>query len=790
MRRTGMANPAPVLIHSVNVCSAANGRYVCAARFSTGFAQIDVIGKEHDAMILSGITNTIHRSCPTFSPLRASFTGALLLVVSSSYSQAQQPVLEEVIVTAQKRVENVQDVPITINVVTGEMLDNFSIRDANDLADAVPGLVIQETPQNLSQITVRGLGTGAGGESLDQSVGLFIDGIWAGRIREFQAALFDVERIEVIKGSQTTLLGKNTSLGAISIVSRRPGDELGGYVQGDYEFEYGSTYLNGALDMPTRLGNYRIAVNDVTEEGYVDNHATGNEEPKREQSTIRASALYDITDHSDLLLSYQYDDLSILGDTFQPDNDATGFLGRMDPDADIGIDQHKNSWTSYTVSGDPEDDQDSQRAVVQYQHVLGEYQFTSLTGWTWYDNKRFVDADFLAVDYLNTAYDSGNEQYSQEFRLASPADARFEYVAGLFVLDARLNYSAITDLRFPQLPEYSLSGLPLDGANQLNYDQDTDVVSAFGQGTLHINERWRTTLGLRYTDEEKKAHWERVQTRSGGPLADIVAGVLAPATPDTPLDRSEDNLDGSINVQYDIGDTMMGYTSWARGSKSGGFTTEVALPQDAEFDTEQADTAEVGAKMNLADDALQLNLSAFHTRIDNFQIVSFVGLGFKTETVPARTQGLEFEGRWAATERLTLGSSATYSDATEDDSGERLPYAPKVSAALDAHYEHPWVAANLLWRADAMLNYRDEQYMQRGERNPDGPLTLFDLRISLASADDSWELALLGRNLLDQTTSFGFDFPIFGGLTIPEGEATIGSLNRPRTIALQARYTF
>ncbi len=731
-----------------------------------------------------------HRSCPAFSPLRGSSTAALLLVVSSSYSQAQQPVLEEVIVTAQKRVENVQDVPITITVVTGEMLDNFSIRDANDLADAVPGLVIQETPQNLSQITVRGLGTGAGGESLDQSVGLFIDGIWAGRIREFQAALFDVERIEVIKGSQTSLLGKNTSLGAISIVSRRPGDELGGYVQGDYEFEYGSTYLNGALDIPTDLGNYRIAVNSVVEEGYVDNAATGNEVPKREQSTIRASALYDITDDSDLLLSYQYDDLSILGDTFQPDNDATGFIGRMDPDADIGIDQDKNSWTSYTASGDAEDDQDSQRAVVQYQHALGEYQFTSLTGWTWYDNKRFVDADFLAVDYLNTAYDSGNEQYSQEFRLASPADARIEYVAGLFFLDASLTYSAITDLRFPQIPEYSLSGLPLDGANQLNYDQDTDVASAFGQGTLHINERWRTTLGLRYTDEQKKAHWERLQTRSGGPLADIVADVLAPATPDTPLDRSEDNLDGSINVQYDIRDDVMGYVSWARGSKSGGFTTEVALPEDAEFDTEQADTAELGAKMNLADDAMQLNLSAFHTRIDNFQIVSFVGLGFLTETVPARTQGLEFEGRWAATDRLTLGSSATYSDATEDDSGERLPYAPKVSAALDAHYEHPWVAANLRWRADAMLNYRDEQYMQRSERNPDGPLTLFDLRIALTSADDTWELALLGRNLLDQTTSFGFDFPIFGGLTIAEGEATIGSLNRPRTIALQARYTF
>ena len=153
---------------------------------------------------------------------RHPFTVAILLTTLTGGTQAGQPVLEEVIVTAQKRVENIQDIPITVNVVSGELLDNFTIRNTNDLAASVPGLIIQETPQNLSQVTIRGLGTGAGGESLDQSVGLFIDGIWAGRIREFQAALFDVERVEVIKGAQTTLLGKNTSLGAINIITRRP----------------------------------------------------------------------------------------------------------------------------------------------------------------------------------------------------------------------------------------------------------------------------------------------------------------------------------------------------------------------------------------------------------------------------------------------------------------------------------------------------------------------------------------------------------------------------------------
>ena len=721
-------------------------------------------------------------------PSRRTAVAAMLLAVGANWAQAQQPVLEEVIVTAQKRAENVQDIPITINVVTGDVLDNFSIRDTNDLAASVPGLIIQHTPQNLSQVTMRGLGTGSGGESLDQSVGLFIDGIWAGRIREFQASLFDVERIEVIKGTQTTLLGKNTSLGAISIVSRRPGSEYGGYLQGDYEFEFESSYATGAIDIPTELGNYRVAFNYVDEQGYVDNKTTGNEVPEREQSTVRASAEYDINANGTLLLSYQYDDLEIKGDAFQPDNDELGFLASMDPTADIGINQTKNAFTSYGDSGDADDNQDSQRALILYEQGIGEYAFTSLTGYTEYNNDRILDSDFLSVDYLTSTFSSDYDQISQEFRIASPTAGRFEYVAGLFYLDSSLDYSNITDSRFP--PPFTLFGLPIDGANRKNYDQDTEVWSAFGQGTLSISPRWRATLGLRYTDEDKDADWERIRTRSGGPLADIVSDQLAPEVPKTSLHREEDNLDGSINVQYDFSDAAMGYLSWARGSKSGGFSTEVTVPEDAEYDTEEADTAELGVKMNLDDGAALLNLSLFYTEIDNFQIISFNGTGFTTETVEAETKGVELEGQWAVTPRFLLSASATYGDAEEEDTGERLPYAPEWSASLSSHYEYPWDRANLQWRIDGMVNYRDEQYMQRSETSPDGALTLIDLRVALAAADDAWEIAVVGRNLLDQNSSFGFDFPFFGGLVIPAGAATIGSLMRPRTIALQARYNF
>jgi iron complex outermembrane recepter protein len=714
----------------------------------------------------------------------------LPVLVASGLSHAQDRVLEEIIVTAQKRSENVQEIPITINVISGEILDGFSIRNPNDLAAYVPGLTIQSTPQNLSQVTIRGLGTGSGGESLDQSVGLFIDGIWAGRIREFQASLFDIERVEVIKGTQTTLLGKNTSLGAVSIISRRPSDELEGYIQADYEMEYDSTFLTGAVNLPSDFGNFRLAFNDVSEEGYVDNLATGNEVPEREQTTFRASAAWDIGDNGDLLVSYQYDDLEILGDSFQPANDTLGLMREMDPTANIGVDKTKNAFTSYGDTGDAEDDQISKRAFLQYDHQLGDYTVTALSGWSEYDNERLTDSDFLSVDYLTTSFDSDYEQFSQELRLASPSGQAFEYIAGLLYLEGDMDFSSITDTQFPS--EFLLLGIfPLDSTNQKFYEQDTEVLSAFGHGKYDVSEDFRITLGLRYTEEKKNAEFERVRLRSGGPTSDVIADILAPTLPRSPLERSEDNLDGSINFQYDIGEETMAFASWARGSKSGGFTTEVTDLGDAEYDTEEADTTEIGVKMNIADGLGHLNASLFFTEIDNFQIVTFTGTAFEIETVSAESYGMEIETRWVLAPGLFVGASATYAEAEDKDKDLRLPYAPEWSASSDIHYERPVGDSGLMLLVDAAINYRDDQYQQREERSLDGALTLVDLRLGITDQDKNWELALVGRNLLDQSSSFGFDFPGFGDTPdYPAGTTTVGSQNRPLTVAIQGRYNF
>lgn len=712
------------------------------------------------------------------------------IVCSVSMVQAQEAplVLEEVIVTAQKRVENVQDIPMTINVVDGQSIDQFSIRNTNDLADYVPGLIIQHTPQNLAQVTIRGLGTGSASESLDQSVGLFVDGIWSGRIREFQTSLFDLERVEVIKGSQTALLGKNTSLGALSIISRRPDDSFGGYLQGDYETEFDSRYLSGALNIATGMGNYRIAFNEVEEGGYVANNTTGNEVPERDQSTVRLGAEYQVSSNGSLYLSYQYDDLRIKGDVFQPDEDQLGFMAAMDPGADIGIDRNKNGYTSYSSSGEADDEQQSRRAIALYEQGMGEFLLTSLTGWSEYDNDRITDTDFLSVDYLTSTFSSDYRQFSQELRIASPLDQRFEYLAGLYYHDSELDYANITDSSFP--PPFTLGPFPIDSASLKTYVQDTKVLSVFGQGTLYLGDYWQATLGLRYTDEEKDAVWARERLRSGGPLADVLADLLAPVVEPTPLERNEYNLDGSINLQYQFSDDSGIYLSWASGSKSGGFTNDVATPEEAEFETEQAETTELGFKMALAGGAGLLNAAVFNTEIEDFQVVSFIGTGFLTSTVPARSRGVEMEAMWALSPDLRMGVSATYADAQEEDSGARLPYAPKWSGSLTMNYSYPWSSAPLQWLLDGAINYRDEQYQQRGESSLDHALTMLDLRLALAASDDRWELALVGRNLLDEESSFGFDYPFFGGQVLPAGSTTIGSLNRPRTLALQGRYNF
>lgn len=693
---------------------------------------------------------------------------------------AQDLILEEVLVTAQKRVENVQAIPVTINVMPGEDIDNFRIRNITDLASFIPGLAILPTPQNLANITVRGLGTGAGNETYDQSVGLFIDGIYAGRQREFQASLFDLEQIEIIKGTQNALLGKNTSLGAISVITQKPGNDLGGYIQADYEFEYNSFYTTGAMDLPAGPGALRLAFNQVAEQGYVRNTFNGNSVPEREQATIRLTALFPLGYDGELTLGYQYDDLDIDGDTYQIATDMNGLIATLDPAVRVGLNLNKQAYTSLGKQGESSDKQTGERGYLNYEQTLAQHTLTALTGFSSYDNNRVLDSDFTTGDYFSLLVDQDFSQFTQELRLASSDEAHFTYIAGLFYLNSDFDLDETLDTAFP--PPFTLGGLPLTGARLKSYEQDTQVISVFGQGALQIGDHWQVTLGLRWTDEEKDAVFANTHLRSSPGI-----GIISPEVAPTSLHRQEDNLDGSINLQWDFSDNSLVYGSWARGSKSGGFSTAVSLPEDAEYDTEEAETAEAGIKLQLANGASILNLALFRTEIENYQVVRFTGLGFETTTIPVDSKGLELESQWAVSGDLTLGASITYTDAAEKKTGNAVPGSPDWSASLTARYENELGLAQLRWRLEGAFNYVDERYTDRPEKFLIDGTTILDLRLAMLPANDTWEVALLGRNLLDEKVSFAFDYPIFGGT---DETTTVAGLNRPLTIALQGRYRF
>jgi iron complex outermembrane receptor protein len=701
-----------------------------------------------------------------------------LLVIERAASQERA--FEEVIVTAQKRAEPVQVIPLTIGVLRGEEIEQFRIRDTVDLANFVPGLTIEATPQNLANISIRGLGTGAGNETYDQSVGLFIDGVYAGRQREFQASLFDIERVEVIKGTQNSLLGKNTSLGAISVVSRRPGRELAGHVQADYEFEFDSFYGTGAVDLPAGPGGLRLAFNQVSEQGYVENTFGDAEVPERDQATVRITGLFPVESNGELSFSYQYDDLDIDGDSFQVVEDQIGLIATMDPTVIPGLNRKKQAFTSFGTRGESSDEQTGERAWISYTHNFEPFSLTSLTSLSDYDNERVFDSDFTTRDYLSVLVDQDFSQFTQELRVTSADAGRLEYIVGLFYLDSDFDLDETRDAAFE--PPFTLGPIPLTGASLKSYEQDTRVVSVFGQGTLLLGQSWRATLGLRWTDEEKDAVFANTHLRSSPGI-----GIISPAVEPTPLTRSEDNLDGSLNLQWDATDNAMLYVSWARGSKSGGFSTAVSLPEDAEYDTEEAETAELGVKMLLAGGSATLNLAAFRTEIDDFQVVRFTGLGFETTTIPVESQGLELESRWAATTNLVLTAGITWADAEEKKSGAAMPGAPDWSASFTARHERALGWGELRWRLDGAVNYVDDRYTDRGEKFLMDAVTFLELRLALLPANDTWEVALVGRNLLDEEVSYQFDYPIFGG---DDETTTVGGLNRPLTLAVQVRYSF
>ena len=689
--------------------------------------------------------------------------------------------LAVVYVTATKRNESAQSVPITLNVVDGELLADRGVGSMLQIESIAPGVQLVRSPTGKSRtgVTIRGLGSSPGTSLFESSVSLFIDGVYAPRSREFTSSLFDIERIEVIKGTQAALLGKNTSAGAINVIPRTPGDEFSAELTAGYEFELGTTNVMGAADLPiTDTLKLRLAAQYTDQGGWTENVISGQKATTLEDLSVRGVLVYEPNSDMDFTLLAQTSSTDLSGtpaeivvtsplaEMLQA---ASGFPGT------ISNALNRKNANGLFAPGQPAGEElNNDRVQFTANFDIGGHTLTSISGWSAYQSLGTVDGDGLAANFLYQEDTEKSAQFLQEVRLVSPNSDVFEYIVGGMYMDNLLKGLAMIDVDYPFGPA---PGVNIAGAYQTRYNQSTKAWSGFAQGTAHLTDEFRAIIGARYTDETKEFVTSRQLIRPG-----LYSLVIFPPTPEMTLERDEGNFDYSAALQYDLTADAMIYASVGKGTKAGGFAESASILSQSEFDAETSRTLEAGLKWSGS--GWQLNSAVFSTDISGFQVVTFDGTRFVVNNTDLESQGFESEGFWNATRDLRLFGNVTYAKARNALNGERIPNAPDWSGSVGFDYERS-LTNGLEFVANGTVDYRSDVTYQQ---NPDAAVmgeefTTLNLTLGIADANRGWEVSLIGRNLTDENSaSFAFPTPFVG--------ASSATSEMPRTVALQARFQY
>jgi iron complex outermembrane recepter protein len=625
----------------------------------------------------------------------------LALTAYGTGALAQNLILEEVIVTAQKRVESLQDVPISIAAVSGEKIDDAGITGLEELTLYTPNVTINNgagTPN----LFIRGVGSGTNA-GFEQSVGLYIDGVYAGRgALASVPTTMDLERVEILKGPQGILFGKNTIAGAINITSAKPSDEFEGMVEALYEHDQGEQQYNLMLSGPlTSNLSARLAVRYDAMDGWWDNVITGAQGPNQENMYARGSIRWDPTDTLEIHAKYEHGDFDRKSrPTVVYQSDFAGqenFLGTVPfpviSDRDKGAGDVDGGLTTGT-----------EVLAVTVNWDLPFATLTSISAYSAYDSESPGNTDMAAVHSLSRTRWEDYEQYSQEIRLVSPGGETLDWITGAYYQRNELNISQRVDtIDFAQSGPLSVAGALFAEQPGVpsRFDQDSNSWAIFGQGTWNTTDSLRFSLGVRYNEETKDLDKAReangLQIRPGSatffanPLnRQLIADVRQHSF--TGLSRDEDKWTFSGSAQWDASNDAMLYASISTGFKGGGFDeaysgagyeirlanpltgelTGESVPGNApsvlDYEDETVTAYEVGAKLRLLEGAAELNIALFRMEYENLQTSSLVGDVFRVGNAgESISQGVEIDTRWLATERLSIGGAIAYLDAYYED---------------------------------------------------------------------------------------------------------------------------
>lgn len=719
---------------------------------------------------------------------------AVFLFISCVGASVQAAVLEEVIVTSQKRSENLQDVPIAVNAFTADMIQEMGITNAQELAMLTPSMhtITIGNPMKTS-IRVRGIGTAQSDPALEPSVGVFVDGVFLGRSGLAMSDLTDIERIEVLQGPQGTLYGKNTNAGAISIVTKRPSLEgFEGYVNvaaGNYSMHNVTVAATGPISETVA---FRISGNIHERDGFIKNIGPAVDGDSVDDWNIQAKLLWEPSENLSVLFSAAHVDR----DTSCCAPDATQGPQVLGLVAQGLLPDDGNDPYDYVINTDFDSifklESDMLSLNLTYDFAWGS--LSSITSYDEFEYSQTLDNDRgpLAMTLNEPDYNAG-ETFSQELRLTSTIGSAIDYVVGLFYYDQEIKTGDGVAETFQFGPDIPYVRTPLANVGDSAYGKavwQNDTLAAFGQITWHVTDRLQVTGGLRWTREERDADILAITSfKSDRPIPPAAWAINRFTTPiDETFNRSNNDVNWLVSASYDLSQEAMIYASTSTGSKSGGFNSVNGSPEEREFDYEDTISYELGLKSTLFDSRLRLNTAIFHTEVDNYQYQARAATGVGTyvsNEAEIEVSGLDLQIDAQPLDNLSLSAGLMYMNDFEvvsgPNTGDPLGLVSEYTLNLGGTLFFPLSDGGLYLRGDYL-------YMSDHEpANKDDDIAIQNRELVNARVgwrNDKWNVALWGKNLTDETyAGFTSRLQQFSG-------SRAFFLQPPRTYGVEVRLNF
>ena len=630
---------------------------------------------------------------------------------------AVEAVGDEITVTARKREEVLSDVPIAITLVSGEQLQESNTSDLSSLSLMTTNFTHSEDVNSFDRFIVRGLGTTGSNLGFEEAVGQVINGYFFGRSRFGRTMFLDVEQVEILKGPQGALIGKNNSVGAINITTRKPGPDFGGYLAATYDFEDGEgASVESAVDAPiSEELKARFAARFEDREGWLTNLATGEDEQEREDVTARGLLDWQVGDSLQAELMIQAGDLQHDGrarEIYNCRGDATSADPR-DPGEDCLFNAEKD--VLFLINGEPrEEAHDTEYSMFGL--TLNKYfdlaYLSYLGNFSEYQSSDDWDSDYSEVEWTHIFVRDDWEQTSHELRATSLGGERFDYIAGLYFSDQSNDF--IQSFMFCRGPfalceggntNPAFRGLQRHGWSTL----DTESLALFAQVDWYLSDDLTLTVGGRFTEEDRSTDsnatvlvpyaLEVAGNQVDCPnVTDELDGVGIPIgfncgpaqfTSSGFFDRSESDFDPNLTLRWSGTPGTMFYATYAEGFKSGGFQFPNYVAQEAltrelvEYDSESTTHFELGGKHTLRGGRARFDWAAWSTDFEDIQVSAFDAVTViqnVNNAAQANSTGVEADLNLRLNDRISLSTSAAWTDAEYDDFANGPCYPGQTAA--------------------------------------------------------------------------------------------------------------